>query len=44
MYADELKFLIAKFPQIDRHLKDICAIDKLPAELDELDAIIANTE
>ena len=44
MFADEIKCLVDKFPQISKHLKHICAIDQLPKTLSELDAIVANTE
>ena len=44
MYADEIKALLQQFPQISRHLKHICAIDKIPENLSELDVIVANTE
>ncbi len=44
MYADEIKKLIDKFPQISRHLNAICAIDKIPDKLAILDSLIVNTE
>ncbi len=44
MYADEIKTLIERFPQIARHFKAICAIDKIPRKLSELDFVVANTE
>ncbi len=44
MYADEIKKLIERYPQIARHLKHICAIDQIPKTLSKLDFIVANTE
>ncbi len=44
MFADEIRHLLDKFPQVSKHLKYICAIDQLPKKLSELDAIVANTE
>ncbi len=44
MYADEIKSLLHQFPQILKHLKHICAIDDIPKQLCELDALVVNTE